>query len=219
MQRDCELRDAILRQGFDSVLWSRLAGELAEYGVGVITAWIHSGEIYALCKKFAWLVSPLAPPPDDDERGSLSHDTVLDGIALFQRDGLIKRKWDPTSGARLTTYFINACILSFPNNCRKIATARKYIPPPVDNTTLNEPMDLAADGAVLDWMDAWSAFSDLPNNEIKKAVLYRALGYNFVEIAELFTASGTPTTPGAVRAKINRQHRRSGIAWPGGTTS
>ncbi|WP_146060424.1 RNA polymerase sigma factor [Amycolatopsis sp. CA-128772] len=219
MQHDHELRDALLKQGFDSILWSRLVGELAEYGVAVITAWIRSGEIYSLSGKLCWHVHPLVPPPDDDERGSLAHDTVIDGIALFQRDGLLKGKWDPRSGASLTTYFVNACLLSFPNQCRKTATARKYTPYPVDNTHFEEPAVPATDGAVLSWMDAWTAFGDLPNDEIKKAVLYRALGYNYVEIAELLTAAGDPITPGAVRARINRQQRRSGVAWYGGTTS
>ncbi len=219
IQRDCELRDAILKQGFDSVVWSRLVGELAEYGVGVMSAWIRSGEIYGLCKKFSWNVTPLAPPPDDDERGSLAHDTVLDGLALFQRDGLIEKKWDSANGARLTTYFINACILSFPNNCRKITTARKRTPLPVDYTRFDEPLAPSTDASVLSWMDAWAAFSDLPNNEIKKAVLYRALGYNFAEIAELFSAAGTPLSPGAVRAKLTRQQKRFTNAWLEGRTS
>ena len=97
-----------------------LAGELAAYGYPVILAWIRRGTIWGHCAGRGRKVSPTDAEReilerDFDERLQLALETTVDALTFFRDRVLREGRWSFDGGATLTTYFIGACILTFPN--------------------------------------------------------------------------------------------------------
>ncbi|MFF5093065.1 MULTISPECIES: hypothetical protein [Actinosynnema] len=55
----------------------------------------------------------------------MAADAVHEGFELFTRLGIVGRQWTPESGLSLLKYFENACVLSFPNVCRRWRRSRR----------------------------------------------------------------------------------------------
>ena len=91
------------------------------YGYPVILAWLRRGTI--LEKHCTDRGRPLHPSDMDreilerefEERLDLALETVAEDLRFF-RDGVLRAEWwSFEGGATLTTYFIGACLLVFPN--------------------------------------------------------------------------------------------------------
>lgn len=114
---DIELYDRIAKNNFEGPEWEALRGELARYGLGILTAWIGSGEIFFQCRVKKCSVG--TPPSywSESDWKDLVNETLYLGLIGFER-GLRNGKWRPCGGAGLKTYFIGACVYAFPNPYR-----------------------------------------------------------------------------------------------------
>jgi RNA polymerase sigma factor (sigma-70 family) len=205
LQGDQELRDALARDGFTGRRWDRFTGELAGYGLAVMTAWLYSGEIFAQCKKKNCSPGPAPLDWTAEDRQDLADDTVVQAIINFQRHALVERRWRIEGGASLKTYFIGSCVFAFPNYYRKWLTERSLRQQelPIEHTTddgprSDDPVELA-----INRMRIAEGLDGIPDDRTKKAIIYQEMGYTYDEIAELLD-----TTRGAVNQLLGRHRRR-----------
>jgi hypothetical protein len=213
--RDLALYYELAAAGFQGRAWQRFAEELARYGWAVIHAWLSSGEIFAQCSRRQRAVGTMPLYWTDDDRFSLAQDTVVAGLRLFRAHGMVRHKWIADGGASLTTYFIGACVLAFPNVYR--AWRKEYHDErAVGRTELIDdfhqvpagdpgPATIAVNRSVLD-----SALAP-PVAPGRRAVVLQELGCTRVEIGELLALADGATMPyseAMVKGWLSRERHR-----------
>jgi DNA-directed RNA polymerase specialized sigma24 family protein len=122
--RDLEMVNALALAQFEGPAFEVFAGELAAYGYPVILAWLRRGTIWRHCAERG---RPLYPTDAEretlegqfDERLELALETVAEGLKFFRERVLLTGRWSFEGGATITTYFIGACLLAFPNVFRR----------------------------------------------------------------------------------------------------
>lgn len=113
---DARLVDILRADNFQGPRYEKTTSRLMEYGWLTINKWTRSREIFTHAQR-AGRAIPLhmtAPDWDADDRSEVATETVVAGLDLFLEHGLIRGKWNPSGGASLSTYFVGACIRSFP---------------------------------------------------------------------------------------------------------
>lgn len=219
LNHDLELLRALEAEGFDGLIWSELSDRLARYGLGVIGALIYSGEIYKRTTDLDRPVNPARPPFSSDEAIAVAIDTVADGIKLFRKKGLEQHDWDPARGARLSTYFVNGCVLCFANPCRRQLTQRSR----ADLDVFVPDFEWSASAAVepsaervamgrLRLVDTMlpgrkARPGEYPADVVDLVVSYSLFGYKSNEIAELISSEAATYSPSMVR-KILSAYRK-----------
>ena len=129
-QEDGEKLLRLSRAGFSGPEYEIFAGELAAYAYPIILSWLRRGAIWKQCADRG---RPLRPTDIEretiednfDERLELALETVAEALKLFVDSVLKPGKWSPEGGASITTYFIGACLFSYPNVFRKWSRARR----------------------------------------------------------------------------------------------
>jgi hypothetical protein len=114
--RDAELVDRLARSGFVGLEYDTFVNDLVRYGLGVMTAWVHTGEAYRRASRLGRpvdLENRPRPPVDPEDAAAIAHLAVTRGLKLFREKGLQERGWRPDGGASLRTYFIRSCLLTF----------------------------------------------------------------------------------------------------------
>ncbi|EOD70529.1 hypothetical protein [Amycolatopsis vancoresmycina] len=225
---DLELLCALEADGFDGLVWSELENRLAGYGVGVIGAWVGTGEIYRRATEKGRPVRPPRPPFSRDEQIELAYETVGAGIRLFQEQGLQDDGWRPDRGARLSTYFLGSCVLCFANACRKQLSARRRAEHDVFVAEFDwhEASVPSAERVALARMDVEAALTGklgkaakpgVPPDVARVVLNYLVLGYDATTIVELINSETATYTLKAVRgirtayrAYIKEQRREGG---------
>jgi hypothetical protein len=127
---DLEMVNTLALARFEGPAFEVFAGELAAYGYPVILAWLRRGTIWQYCAERG---RPLYPTDAEreilegqfDERLELALETVAQGLKFFRERVLLAGKWSFDGGATLTTYFIGACLLAFPNEFRRWHAERR----------------------------------------------------------------------------------------------
>jgi DNA-directed RNA polymerase specialized sigma24 family protein len=116
---DAALVDRLAAARFSGHEYEVLRRRLAELGFVVLLGQIRTGEIFRACHRARRPVFPrgdelhrLASSPDD--RAALATDAAMGGLDLFCREGLVQGGWRRDGGAALDTYFLGACVLTFP---------------------------------------------------------------------------------------------------------
>ncbi|MGW0180146.1 hypothetical protein [Nocardia sp. NPDC003345] len=100
-------------------VWETVVATITAYAGQVLDPWIWTGEIYRrLAKKRIRLQAGPA------ERASLTADreyrqevigrTIIGALTKFQAKMREGKGWNPCRGAKLTTYFLTACLYEFP---------------------------------------------------------------------------------------------------------
>jgi RNA polymerase sigma factor (sigma-70 family) len=113
---DVDLHTRLALQGFTGREYEKFRLELARYGLAVMTGWLRNGKIFARMKEKGYgLPSTDETLLDHEAQDELAHETVAKALRHFHDDVLLQRKWDPTKGARLTTFFIGQCLMRFAN--------------------------------------------------------------------------------------------------------
>ncbi|MDQ7802693.1 hypothetical protein Q5425_03055 [Amycolatopsis sp. A133] len=205
---DLELLCALETEGLDGPIWAELEHRLVGFGLGVLDAWITSGQIYDRATQKGRPVRPPRPPFTRDEQITVVYDAVADGLRLFRTQGIEKGGWCPDRGARLSTYFLGSCVLCFANACRKQLSARRrcdqdVLVPEVEWGSLSP----SAERTALASMDVDVALNgtvklDVPPDVVKLVLQYLIFGYEVTAIPELVDG----TSPRIVR-RIRHAYR------------
>lgn len=131
---DAELVAGLRRDGCTGVRWALARERLAGYAIGTLQRMFLDGTLI-------WHTTSLGRPvrfteaegadlrSNADDRANLVHEAVYQGLVLVHDEAVLGRKWDPARGASLSTYAVNACLLTLPNIARAWRTARKAVPP------------------------------------------------------------------------------------------
>ncbi|SEF38424.1 hypothetical protein SAMN05421837_12155 [Amycolatopsis pretoriensis] len=219
VDNDVRLLHALQAEGLHGTLWTELSNRLARYGLSVMKAWIHSGEIYKRAKLKRRAVERARPPLSTEEAIAVAMDTVAEGIALFKKKGLEQRDWNPAGGARLSTYFIGSCVLCFPNVHRGQLTQRSRS----DQDVFVSDFDLefgasvtqSAEDEVVGRMGIVDTLrggrrgrrGGYPDDVVNLVVLYHMEDYKSAEIAELISSESAKYSSSTVR-KILAEYRK-----------
>ncbi|MGW1931252.1 HTH domain-containing protein [Streptomyces sp. NPDC001919] len=140
---------ALLREdGFQGHRQEQVEQRLVEFASQLLKRWMRTGEIFNRAEAAGRPV-PMDPVARErlqssfEERDELAVDTVLAALPLFRKQ-LKNDKWDPEKGA-LTTYFIGAAVLGFPNVyrawARRLAIDARVAPMGVTPEDLS-PLDI-----------------------------------------------------------------------------
>jgi DNA-directed RNA polymerase specialized sigma24 family protein len=115
---DIELIDRLMWAGYQGPEWERFRTELARYGIVVLASWIKSGRIFVQCAQRGVRGLRRRPGLVDDAL-ELAGETNASALSYFRAKVLVPRVWNPTRGASISTFFVGACVLHFPNVYRR----------------------------------------------------------------------------------------------------
>lgn len=120
---DKELLDELAAHRFSGWRYRRFEEELAKYGTAVLRGWMSSGHVFALTASRGFHLHPTAAEleelqRDPQAREDLANMTVAYALPRFRDRALMGGGWKPDGGARLSTYFVGACLYEFPNQFR-----------------------------------------------------------------------------------------------------
>jgi DNA-directed RNA polymerase specialized sigma24 family protein len=109
---DKKLWEELAAEDFAGPIWECFVNELADYGYGVMQAWLRTGAIFEQCRRKGLPIAAPAATWSEDDCHDLATESVIAAIKMYQTKSL--PKWAPDGGASLRTYFTGACILVFP---------------------------------------------------------------------------------------------------------
>ncbi len=142
-----------LRSELDGVaeLWHRLdagtfAGPgfdqfqdaLARYALAALAQMTTTRQIIPRLQRLG-RPAPSALPTAPEDVGEVVNDAVTDGLRLFRRHAMAGNGWSPELGASITTYFVNACLLTYPNALRRWQRAAAWRQREITMPALPEP--------------------------------------------------------------------------------
>lgn len=114
---DRELLQMAVKDDFCGPVGVRLSTHLVRYGLPLMSRLIESGGIFDRLKELLSASGQrfYLPPRElaSEEVNMLAYDSVHNGLQIFIRGERAGKGWAPESGASLTTYFGNCCILGF----------------------------------------------------------------------------------------------------------
>jgi len=190
--------------------------ELAAYAVAVLRGWMYSGHVFTLAKAHGYSMNPTEGEleelfRDDDAREELANMTVAMTLSRFKEQALVKGGWRFEGGASLPTYFMGACLYTFPNQFRARRVQRRRwrsahyreacLLGPAVNPTSNPAMIVTGDMRVDDAMQR--------ADETTRAILLLTFdGYTQDEIAEALDLASARAVEGhlyrwRVKEKLN----------------
>lgn len=188
----------------DGELIPEIAIELVKYALAVIESWIHSGQIFGLCKRQGrvYLIpsdEQLAQLRSDRElRESLSNHTVHRAYKKFTADLKNGTGWRHDGGAKLTTYFLGGCLWAFraewAEHSRSATRAQKSAQAKIDSEMAAHRITLRQRGS---WppgekVEVEEFVSALPLDE-QKVINLRMKGYTQKEIVKMGHATSERT--------------------------
>lgn len=183
---DVDLVTWLALQGFTGRDYELFATELAKYGNSVIIAWILRGLIFAKVRERGFGGLPEAPTGslNRDVATELAGETVAKALHYFREKVLLTRRWDPTRGASIKTFFIGQCLIQFANVYRfwhKNELFDHAVETPEQDLAAHrsiDPADLAAVRAEID-----TALAAMPERT-RAVMLLTAEDWTQAEIAE-----------------------------------
>lgn len=113
---DVDLHLRLALSGFTGSEYEEFRMELARYGLDVMTGWLRNRKIFARMKEKGWGLPEVdVDLLDHETQEELAWETIAAALHHFHHDVLLKGKWNPGKGARLTTFFIGQCLMRFAN--------------------------------------------------------------------------------------------------------
>ncbi len=189
---DLALYELLADEEFDDQALELLAVPLVAYARPILISWMSSGRIYLEC---AGKGRPLHPSDDErdhlrrngDEAGELVADALAMGLRLLQANAMAGvQKWSRAGNASLTTYYVTACVLTFPTPFRRWSREfrRRPVPTPPDDATFGR-LRAADDPAfeVLSEIDARKRLDAMPP-QVRTIVELKIAGLTHARIAE-----------------------------------
>ncbi|MDX8033684.1 sigma factor-like helix-turn-helix DNA-binding protein [Lentzea sp. BCCO 10_0856] len=186
--------------GLTGPRWDQFHRQLLGHGLTIVTKLVRSGAMFSRCGRHGRYLHQQEISPQEAEE--LASDAVFDGFVYFRDRGLLGRQWSVEHGQPLTEYFVNACVLAFPNVYRRwqrrvsgwqdVRLVDSFAS--LDNiVTEGTPED-----AVIEQAAANAAFAALSEDN-RRLLFLHDQGYSHAEIAELLRL-----TPRAVEGRIRR---------------
>lgn len=205
---DRELVQRLALHGYEGTEWKKFATALAEYGFQVMKAWIKSGLVFAKCaSKGVGLRNLHDVPRSDDDAGEIAGETVALAIRSFREKVLVPKRWDPTKGATLKTFFIGQCLFQFPNTIRRWASERNARP--VDDATLGSELALRQARPSTEVLAQLSRgleiLAKLPKQDPTCLKVLMEMGYSQEEIGEMLG-----TSEKAIEMRLYRSRQKQG---------
>lgn len=187
---DSDLYESLRAEGFAGPGWDYFANELARYGLAVIGAWIHRGQIGGKCAARGIRTTPLDPSVAGDRTAvaSIANETVAEALVSFRDDVLARGKWDPVMGASLRTFFIGACLRRYPNAAARWARQQRHPEQPENPTDLMARVEPGAglppvEDDVIRSLTAQEILRGATNERAARTLALTACGYTRAEIA------------------------------------
>ena len=208
-QTDAELWRRLAAEGFSGPAFDRLQMELVRFALSALPSLITSSQAIRRLRRLGIPVSGPLPATREDVQEVVS-EVVVDGLRLFRQKAAEGTGWSPEGGASLTTYFLNACLLTYPNAYRR--WLRRTTRQSREVATSDIP-----DVPVPDHLDTIVAREGLQNllkglNEREReTAMLLAYGFSRDEIAE-FTGATRRAVDGIVD-RMRRRHHRLKAGW------
>ncbi|MGO0578327.1 hypothetical protein [Ornithinimicrobium panacihumi] len=207
---DVELIRELAASGFGGENWEMLANVLAEYGVSVFDGWMRAGVLYErLAGKN--VRAPRLPDwalADPEVRVELAVGTVSAALHVFRTDILPNRKWQPSRGAALSTYFIGQCMFRFGNVAQAwLRESKERITTPVPDDDLirlsdRAPVRSVEDDVIRDETAQQVLAGATPRGA--RAMVMLTHGYSHAEIA-----AELGCTTKSVSSLLEREYRKA----------
>lgn len=201
--QDQVLVDRLAINGFADREYDLYNEALVRYGFIVSLSWIQSGTMIRHCKIRGRPVGPLPADATQQDRRDLAVDTAVEGSVLFRRIALMERRWSPERGASLKTYYIGACIQSYPNVYRRwYRQHSSWYPVAPDDPSPDSQWQDGPENHLIVKMIVEEAISTL-DEATKVALTMRADGFPHRAIAEVLGK-----TEKSVERMLDRGRRR-----------
>lgn len=221
LQADHEIVLELQLSGFDpdTDAWREFATVLAEYGYSVFKGWFITGAARQIAAGHAGGrgVRGLAKLPDalqldPDDAHALAAELIEVAIEAFRSKTLLHRnpskRWSPTGGASLKTFFIGRCLMELPDAYVKWDRRERRALLPTD-----EEHDAAARRAAAERLDEVFANAD---PLVRSMFELQDQKYTYDEIADMLSAgTGTNITANKVRTDMSRLRATAQESFPG----
>jgi RNA polymerase sigma factor (sigma-70 family) len=214
LQADCQLYDALAAQGFAGPAYAVFEDDLASYGHQVMTAWLATGYIFAVCRQAGLGLKSMPIPAADRE--DLVQETVAAALVAFKRKGLQQGGWRPEGGASLKTYFTGALRGQFANIWRKWLRTQAdsagqllEVVPAGAVSPAPGPEDIAVRRD-----EIRRGLAGIESDRTRAALVLAEDGYEHAEIAEILDV-----TARAVEAYLRRHRQRTATGASKGNAS
>ncbi|WP_186763086.1 RNA polymerase sigma factor [Lentzea tibetensis] len=190
-------------RGLAEPAWQVYRDQLLGYGLTIVTRLVESGAMFARCRRRGMSLhqQPIGPDETDD----LASEVLWAGYELFVNEGLLGGRWSAERGQPLNEYFVNACVLSFPNIYRRWQHSRRGWGEVQLLGVWSQVEQVAAtatpEDTVLARAVVSAVFQELGANAHALLILAEQ-GYSHAEIAEIMRL-----TPRAVEARIRRARK------------
>ncbi|MFD5824710.1 RNA polymerase sigma factor [Lentzea sp. NPDC060358] len=197
--------DGVLMQhfrewGLSGPRWEEFHRQLLAHGLEVVTKLVRSGAMFARCDQQGRFLQRQEIPPQEAEE--LASDAVYEGYVIFRDRGLLGREWTVEHGQPLNEYFVNACVLAFPNVYRRWQTRGNGWQDVRLVDTVASLENVVTEGtpedAVIEQDAVNAAFAALSEDN-RRLLFLHDQGYSHAEIGELLRL-----TPRAVEGRIRR---------------
>lgn len=214
LEGDRDLAAALQEAGFVGRDYGLFAGEIARYGLAVLTAWIYRGEIFAKVKAKGF--GALEPEPYHgaliEDAQSLADETVTLALRAFRDRVLVPGKWDPSKGASLRTFFIGQCLLQFANVYRRwVREVRRSYTAAMELDAFEDietPQDREPGHQAALKDELRRVLGRITDIRARDAFYLQAIGHSQAEIAARLQM--TPKAVGSAMARARRQARGEG---------
>lgn len=194
LQGDVDLVTSLALAGYEGELWEYFANELAKYGYAVIKSWVATKLIFERCKQKGFGLRVLDRDFTQDEIEALANFTVAKAHFYFRTKVLMMRRWDPTKGASLRTFFVGQCIYQFPNIYREWLEELKddwghAFTEDIDELDFHAERTSPVDRQVVASILASQAMSEVKDPRVRKAMFMTADGHPQSDIARVLGVS------------------------------
>ena len=215
LQGDVDLVTSLALAKYEGDLYDYFANELAKYGYAVLKSWIAKKFIFERCKQKGFGLYVLERDFTQQEIEGLANYTVAMALKYFREKVLMKRRWDPTKGASLRTFFIGQCIFQFPNIYRDFlddldADWLHGFTDDVVEMDFHTEHTAPVDRRVVAAMVSSQAMAGITDPRVRKAMFMTADGYTQPDIARVLGVSTKTVERMLARAREGLQRKGLG---------